>query len=130
MTTLLEYKGYVGKIEIDFDAQILHGEVMYLRDVITFQGVTTEEVQQAFRDSVDDYLEFCESEGEEPEKPFSGKFIVRLTAEQHRLVSIAALSAGSSINAWVTEHLSRDAEKELNERGISSLNLTDYKLKP
>lgn len=73
MTTLLEYKGYVGKVEIDFDAQILHGEVMYLRDVITFQGKNTEEIQQAFRDSVDDYLEFCETEGEEPEKPFSGE---------------------------------------------------------
>ncbi|RED75402.1 type II toxin-antitoxin system HicB family antitoxin [Cohnella phaseoli] len=122
MTTLLEYKGYVGKVEVDLDANILHGEVMYLRDVVTFQGKTVDDIRQAFQDSIEDYLEFCESEGEEPEKPFSGKFLVRLTAEQHKLVTIAAMSAGSSLNAWVSEHLARDAEKELNERGISTKN--------
>ncbi len=88
MTTLLEYKGYVGKVEVDLDANILHGEVMYLRDVVTFQGKTVDDIRQAFQDSIEDYLEFCESEGEEPEKPFSGKFLVRLTAEQHKLRNV------------------------------------------
>jgi len=125
LTTLLEYKGYVGKVEIDLDARILHGEVMYLRDVITFQGTTIEEIQKAFQDSVDDYLEFCKSEGEEPERPFSGKFLVRLTAEQHKLITVAAMSAGNSINSWVTERLSRDAEKELKDRGISLTNILE-----
>lgn len=125
MTTLLEYKGYIGKVDIDLDAEILHGEVMHLRDIITFQGKTIAEVHQAFHDSIEDYIEFCKSEGEEPEKPFSGRFIVRLTAEQHKLVTIAAMSTGNSINAWVAEHLSRDAEKELSEKGISTSKILE-----
>ena len=68
---MLHYKGYSGKIiEIDFDANIIHGELADLaHDVITFQGRTPAEVAQAFRDSVDDYLKFCEERGYEPERP-------------------------------------------------------------
>ncbi|WP_322907637.1 type II toxin-antitoxin system HicB family antitoxin [Paenibacillus campi] len=119
----MQYKGYIGKVDVDWDAGILHGEVLYLRDVITFQGETPTEIQQAFRNCIDDYLDFCQSEGEEPEKPFSGKFLVRLTAEQHKLVSLAAMSNGNSLNSWVAEHLTKDAEQELNEKGIRTAEL-------
>lgn len=56
---MLEHKGYSGNVEIDVEAGYFHGEVLDLRDVVTFEGRTVEEVEQAFRDSVDDYLEFC-----------------------------------------------------------------------
>ena len=36
--SVMEYKGYVGKVEFDDDAEIFHGEVLDTRDVITFQG--------------------------------------------------------------------------------------------
>ena len=55
----MEYKGYVGKVEFDDDAEIFHGEVLDTRDVITFQGKSVGELRQAFRDSIDDYLAFC-----------------------------------------------------------------------
>jgi predicted HicB family RNase H-like nuclease len=55
----MEYKGYSAKVVFDEDANILHGEVINLRDVITFEGETADELEQAFHDSVDDYLEFC-----------------------------------------------------------------------
>jgi predicted HicB family RNase H-like nuclease len=70
-----KYKGYIAEVEFDEDAQIFHGEVINIRDVITFQGVSILELQQAFQDSVEDYLEFCASRGEEPEKPFLGKLV-------------------------------------------------------
>ena len=78
---MMEYKGYIGKVEVDDEAGILHGEVINLRDVITFEGETVDELRLAFKESIDDYLEFCVERGEEPEKPFSGKFIVRLAPE-------------------------------------------------
>ena len=56
---MLEYKGYKGHAEFDAQAGLFHGEVLDLRDVITFQGRSVDELEQAFRDSVDDYLEFC-----------------------------------------------------------------------
>lgn len=101
----MEYKGYIGKVEIDEDAGILHGEVINIRDVITLEGSSVDEVQKAFRESVDDYLEFCAQRGEAPEKPFSGKFVVRLPTELHRKAYIQAKLADKSLNGWVTEVL-------------------------
>lgn len=102
---MMEYKGYIGKVEYDDEAGIFHGEVINLRDVITFQGDSVEELRHAFRDSVDDYLEFCEERGEEPDKPFSGKFIVRIAPELHRKIYTQAKISDKSINSWVSEVL-------------------------
>lgn len=63
-----EYKGYVGKCEFHADDGVFYGEVIGIRDVVTFQGANEEEAEKAFRDSVDDYLAFCKEQGKEPEK--------------------------------------------------------------
>jgi len=102
---MMEYKGYIGKVEIDDEVGILYGEVINVRDVITFEGTSVEEVQQAFHESVDDYLEFCAERGESPEKPFSGKFVLRLPEELHRQAYIQAKLKNKSLNSWVTEVL-------------------------
>jgi len=109
---MMEYKGYIGKVEIDEDAGILYGEVINVRDVITFEGASVDQVQSAFRESVDDYLAFCAERGESPEKPFSGKFVVRLPAELHRKAYIQAKLSDKSLNGWVTEVLQTVLEKK------------------
>lgn len=100
---MIEYKDYIGKVEFDDTANIFHGEVINLRDVITFQGESVQELRQAFQDSVDDYLAFCAERQEEPEKPFSGTFTVRVPPELHRAISIQARLANKSLNSWVSE---------------------------
>ncbi len=100
---MMEYKGYIGKVEIDDEAGILYGEVINIRDVITFEGESVEDVQKAFHESVDDYLAFCAERGESPEKPFSGRFVVRLPAELHRKAYIKAKLVDKSLNGWVNE---------------------------
>jgi len=102
---MLKYKGYTGHVEFDDEAGIFHGEVLDTRDVITFQGMTVEEIQTAFRDSVDDYLEFCAKRGEKPDRPFSGKFILRLPPEVHHRIFLKAVESGKSLNKWVVETL-------------------------
>ena len=67
--TKLTYKGYTGEAELDGEAGILHGEVIGIRDIVTFQGASVDEAEKAFRDSVDDYLAFCRQRGERPNKP-------------------------------------------------------------
>jgi predicted HicB family RNase H-like nuclease len=101
----MQYKGYTGSVEIDDDYKGLRGEVIGTRDVITYEADTVPELVQAFHDSVDDYLAFCEERGEEPERPFSGKFLVRLKPELHRDIAIAAEAAGESLNAFVVKSL-------------------------
>ena len=108
---MLTYKGYTAKLEVDPEKGILFGRVLDIKDVITFQGKTVEEARQAFQDSVDDYLEFCEELGEKPEKPFSGKLPFRTTPEQHRQIFLAATKAGKSINAWMEEVLADAAHR-------------------
>ena len=84
---------------------MIHGEVINTRDVITFQGQSVAAVRKAFRESVDDYLAFCKSRGESPDKPFSGRFVARIPPDLHRAVSFAASLAGKSLNAWVANQL-------------------------
>jgi len=107
---MMQYKGYTGKVEFDDEADIFHGEVIGLRDVITFQGKTVDEVKRAFRESVDDYLAFCVKRGEEAEKPFTGKFVVRIPPDLHRKVYVAAKKSGSSLNSWILQTLEHSTE--------------------
>ena len=81
---MIEHKGYIGYIVFDDAAGIFHGEVINTRDVITFQGKSVEEIRKAFVDSVEDYLNFCSERGEKPDRPFSGKFLVRISPNLHR----------------------------------------------
>jgi predicted HicB family RNase H-like nuclease len=98
---MMEYKGYIGTVEYDPEAGIFHGDVINTRDVVTFQGTTVEEIERAFKDSIDDYITWCKEEGVEPEKPYSGKFNVRLSPELHRETAIAAKKLKISINNFV-----------------------------
>jgi len=66
---LMEYKNYTAKVKLDEQAGLFHGQVLGIRDVVTFQGESVTELVQAFHDSVDDYLEFCEERDEQPDKP-------------------------------------------------------------
>lgn len=109
---MLEYKNYRGRVEYIEDARIFHGEVLGTRDVITFQGSTPDEIEQAFRDSIDEYLAFCEERGEEPDKPFSGRFLVRMPEELHRSVSDLAHAEHLSINTVVLRAVSEYVARE------------------
>lgn len=102
---MMHYKGYSGVAEIDFDTGMIYGRVVGLRDVITFQGHAVAEAQQAFRDSVDDYLEFCSSRNEPPEKPFSGRFLIRISSDLHRTLVEEAAARGVSLNSLVESTL-------------------------
>ena len=102
---MMTYKGYIGHVEFDDETEIFHGEVINTRDVITFQGSTVAEIKKAFKESIDDYLAFCKERNEEPEKPFSGKFNLRLDPELHRQVYLAARQHHLSLNQWIVETL-------------------------
>jgi len=117
---MMEYQGYVGRVEYDDEAGIFHGEVINTRDVITFQGVTVAKLKKAFRDSIEDYVAFCSKRGEEPEKPFSGQFVTRVSPDLHRRVNIAATLSGKSLNAWVTEQLEKGAQQAGAKANVGS----------
>lgn len=101
----MTYKGYKATVSYDDEAELFHGEVIDLKDVITFQGKSIDELKLALEDSVEDYLEFCNEQGSEPDKAYSGKFMLRVDPALHR--KLAAMSAldGESLNQWVAAKL-------------------------
>ncbi|MDR0442823.1 MAG: type II toxin-antitoxin system HicB family antitoxin [Treponema sp.] len=103
---MMEYKGYIGTLEYDAKAKIFHGDIINTRDVITFQGTTVDEIERAFRDSIDDYITWCEEEGVSPEKPYSGKFNIRLSPELHKEIAIQSKKLRMSINSFVEKAIS------------------------
>lgn len=102
---MMNYKGYSGTVRYDDEAEIFHGEVLGLRDVVTFQGVSVRELKASFEDSVDDYLEFCQQRGETPDKPFSGKFLMRIDPALHRRLYELSTEEGESLNGWIASKL-------------------------
>ena len=107
---MMNYKGFIGAVEYDDSARIFFGEVINARTVITFQGSTVDELEKEFHASVDDYLEWCKEDGIEPEKPYSGKFNVRLTPLFHSQVAIAAKKLDISLNSFVEKSLKDEIE--------------------
>ena len=102
---MLKHKGYTGYVVYDDEARIFHGEVVGLRAVITFQGTTVEEIEQDFKDSIDDYLDWCKERHKIPDKPFSGKLVLRIPPALHRSIFLSAKQEGKSLNRWIEDHL-------------------------
>jgi len=94
----MNYKGYSGDFEFDEEAKIFHGEVEGIHDVVIFQGSTINELEQAFHDSIEEYLEFCSARGEVPEKPVRGKLLLRLPTSMYRGVMGPPKSEGGNFN--------------------------------
>lgn len=103
----MRHQGYEAVVAYDEEAELFHGEVVNLRDVVTFQGRSVAELKQAFAESIEDYLAFCRERGEEPEKPYSGQFVVRVEPPLHKAAATAARRAGVSLNKWVATTLER-----------------------
>ena len=98
----MTYKGYTGVVT-DFEPETgtLSGHVVGLRGGITFESESGEGLVREFRASVDDYLAWAAEDGFEPEKPYSGKFLVRVPSELHKSAAVYARRSGTSLNSYV-----------------------------
>ena len=105
-------------VEFDEEADSFHGEVINLRDVITFEGKSVSELRKAMRESVEDYLAFCEDRKEEPEKPFSGRILVRIDPALHREIYVRSREEDKSLNSWIAEKLNDAVEGE--QKGLKA----------
>ena len=102
---MMKYKGYIAKVEYDSDARLFHGEVIGLKDTITFQGTNPEELEREFKKSVDVYLDWCKELGEKPEKTFSGKLHIRMEPDLHAHLVLEAAKRNISLNDLIKEKL-------------------------
>ncbi len=103
----MTFKGYTARIEYDARDNIFVGRILGIRSIISFHGETVTKLRREFEKAVNEYLAECRAEGVPPEKPASGKLLLRIPPEVHGQALVAAQAAGKSLNQWATEVLKR-----------------------
>ena len=103
----MTYKGYAARIEYSDEDQCLIGHIAGINDVVGFHGDSVAELRTAFEEAVEDYLTTCEKLNRAPQKPYSGKLMLRVPPEVHAAVAAAAQVSGKSINQWAAEAFTR-----------------------
>jgi len=118
MADNLEHKGYFGSVEYSSRDDVLHGKVIGINDVVTYEGASVKELKEAFEGSVDDYLETCKELGKEPNRFYRGGFNIRTSSEIHRELSIMAERKKMKLNELVNKafaYLVKNEDKVMNQ---------------
>lgn len=115
----MEYKGYRGAVRYSAEDRVLHGRILGIEDVVNFEGAEVEELEKAFHEAVDDYLALCEKLGRDPDREYSGRIPLRIGPTLHRRVAIAADSAATSVNSWITDTLEAATKPRRPDAGRS-----------
>jgi len=103
---MMEYNGYAaGPIDFDPADKAFSGTVAGLRDGFHFEGRTASELERAFRESINSYLELCDQTGQQPDRPFNGKILVRTEPELHRKAALRAAVEGVSLSRWISQQI-------------------------
>lgn len=106
---IMHHKGYAARIEFDERDNIFVGRILGLRTIISFHGETVSELRQEFESAIEDFLRDCKEQGIKPERPVSGKLMLRVPPEVHGAAIVAAQASGKSLNQWATEVLQNAA---------------------
>ena len=106
----MTYKGYAARIEYSDEDGCFIGHIAGIVDVVGFHADNVKALKAAFKDAVEDYLATCEKLGRAPQKPASGRLMLRVPPEVHSAALVAAQVSGQSLNQWATEALQRAAE--------------------
>ena len=109
MPNVMNYKGYTASMSFDPDDRILVGRVLHIDDIISFHGESVAEFEAAFQGSVDGYVASCEKLGQTPEKPASGRMMLRVNPSVHAAALQASAKAHKSLNKWVEQVLQQAA---------------------
>jgi len=107
MTNIMTYKGYTARVEYDPRDEIFVGRVLGIEDRITFHGSTVAKLRRAFHAAMDHYRADCTARGRAPQKPYSGKILLRVAPEVHARAAMTAEAQGKSLNQWAAEVLAR-----------------------
>jgi predicted HicB family RNase H-like nuclease len=107
---LLEYKGYCASINVSVEDGCLFGKVEFINDSIVFGADTVAELKETFETEVDDYLQFCEEVGKEPDKTMTGSFNVRIGADLHK----QAVMRAKIDNVALNEVIKKSVEQYIN----------------
>lgn len=106
MNNILEYKGYLTKIEFNSVDKVLYGKIEGISDLIIFENEDASKIEEEFHRAVDDYLSFCEEVGKEPDKIYKGTFNIRISPQLHKELALRAFRNNESLNQTVENAIS------------------------
>ena len=107
MSDLLSYKNYNGTVEYSREDDCLFGKVIGLRSLLSYEGNSVRELEEGFRQVIDEYLDDCEVRGVSPEQPYKGTFNIRISPELHRTIAVYAIEHKKTLNSVVEEAISK-----------------------
>jgi len=121
MSKTFTYKGYKGSIDCSIDDACLYGKVLFIEDVISYEGSTITELKKAFEESLDDYLATCKEVGKDPDKSFAGSFNIRIGPQTHKDAALVALEENQTLNEFIKEAV----EEKIFRSNAININITD-----
>ena len=105
----MRHGDYTAKVEYDPHDRIFVGHIVGIHDIVSFHDATVEELEPAFQEAVEHYLEVCEKIGQKPQRSYSGKLTLRIPPEVHLAIATAAETDRKSINQWAADALKEAA---------------------
>ena len=111
MKDMMHYRGYYGSVHYSDEDSVFFGKVEFIRALISYEGTDVKSLRQAFEEAVDDYMETCKEQGIAVEKPFKGSFNVRVRADLHRRIALAAAEKGLTLNKYIADVLEKETSK-------------------
>lgn len=115
MDNLMRYKGYWAKVQYSEEDDCFWGKVEGIRDSITFEGRTVDDLRKDFEGAIDDYIDWCKKDGIEPQKQYSGSFNIRIAPELHREASLLSKIKDISLNQFVERAIAKEVKLSLNK---------------
>jgi predicted HicB family RNase H-like nuclease len=111
VSSVMEYRGYIGSVDFSSEDEVFHGRLEGIRDLVTYEGTDVESLKRSFRDAVEDYIDMCRDKNKPPDVPFKGSFNVRVGRDLHKRAAIYSAEHNKRLNAVVTEALERYLER-------------------
>ncbi|WP_218171188.1 type II toxin-antitoxin system HicB family antitoxin [Pseudomonas gingeri] len=102
----MHYKGYYGSIEASVEDNCLFGKLQFIRALVSYEGQTVAELETAFKEAVDDYLDTCKQLNQAPEMPCKGSFNVRVGHDLHLAAALTATRQKVTLNDLTRQALS------------------------
>lgn len=119
MNDILQYKNYYAEIHFSGEDEVFYGKILGINDLVNFEGYSVKELQRAFKDAVEDYLDLCRELGKNPDKTYKGSFNVRVSSELHREAATFAALKNITLNDFVRYALDFTISQEKHNTKLS-----------
>ncbi len=112
MKDFLIFKDYIGSVHFNAEDEIFFGKIEGIDDLISFEGISVNELKKSFEEAVEDYIALCKESNKKNEKSYKGSFNVRISSEIHKKAKRLAIMKGISLNQFIQRAVEEEVIRE------------------